>query len=82
METNVCLDDRSSPVGRRVTGASDRVTREAPLLGGSARQRGGEAGSLNRILNNTTANIIDIGMMGQTPGMPDHQVKGRGYPRR
>ena len=34
---------------------------------------GGEAGSLNRILNNTTANIIDIGMIGQTPGMPDQQ---------
>ena len=35
---------------------------------------GGETGSLNRILNNTSANIIDIGMMGQTPGMPDQQV--------
>ena len=47
-------------------------------LGPSIRQQqgaghGGDAGSLNRILNNTTANIIDIGMIGQTPGMPDQQ---------
>ena len=37
-------------------------------------EQGGEAGSLNRILNNTTANIIDIGMIEQNPGMPDQQV--------
>ena len=32
-----------------------------------------EHGSLNRILNKTTANIIDIGIIDQTPGVLDQQ---------
>ena len=63
----------------RVYGASVGVSHDDqrhPRLGvrHHGAEQGGEAGSLNRILNNTTANIIDIGMIEQNPGMPDQQV--------
>ena len=68
-------------------GASDRRRNEEVAISRqSVRHRTGEddQGSLNKILNQTTANIIDIGMMGQTPGVLEQDVSDRAavYQRR
>lgn len=74
------IRDQQRPGHNLGYGASDRRRNEDLTISrSSGRQRTIEddQGSLNKILNQTTANIIDIGMMGQTPGVLDQDVSDR-----